>query len=63
MFYSVLKNNNRKTAHKLRLILADFVRLEWDFPLPWLDMSIGEFIGGSGLSTERYMQNIVQSSY
>ena len=63
MFHSVLSNNNPKTAHKLRLILADFVRIEWNFRLPGLDLTIGNLIGRSGLSKEGYLKNIVQSSY
>ena len=63
MFHSILNDNNPRIAHKLRCILADFVREQWEFQLPDLGMIVGELIGGSGLSKEGYLKNNVQSSY
>ena len=63
MFHSILNDNNTQIAHKLRCILADFVREQWDFKLPDLGMIAGELIGGSGLSKEGYLKSIAQCSY
>ena len=63
MFHSILNDNNPRAAYKLRCILADFVREQWDFQMPGLGMSVRELIGGSGLSKEGYLKNIVQPSY
>ena len=63
MFHCILNYNNPRIAHKLRCILADFVREQWDFPMPSLGMTVGELVGASGLSKEGYLKSIVQSSY
>ena len=63
MFHSILVHNNPQIAHKLRCILADFVREQRDFQLPDLGMTVGELIGGSGLYTEGYLKSIVQPFY
>ena len=58
-----LNDNSARIGHKLRCILANFVREQWDFQMPDLGMTVGDLIGGSGLSKEGYLKNIVQSSY
>ena len=63
MFHSILNDNNPRIAHKLRRILADFVREQWHFQLPNLGLSVGEMIGGTGLSKEGYLKNVVQPSH
>ena len=61
MFHSILNDNNPLIAHKLRCILADFVREQWDFQMPSLGMTVGELIEGSGLSKQGYLKSIVKS--
>ena len=50
MFHNILNDNNPRIAQKLRCILADFVREQWDFQIPELGIEVGELIEGSGLS-------------